>query len=614
MKTSTVLLLTTVCGAASAQNLFIAGTTYTVANDFREMPAMTRMDAAGNVYLVSYRSWGYDTRVTKYAADGAFVWSTEVPGDAFEPINDMAVDKGGNPILVGSANGKLLLAKFNAATGAAKVFRKSNPFNAARVIYGNTVLVDPTDDTIVVAGSIARGSDPESTGRPMVVKYSNDGATQLWISAPTDVKASLSKIVLDKGRIYFGGTTHNDASVYVGYVPATGGTAVGFAPTLPNAYRRELKHLVVASDRLVWTALERENSTFLHTRLQWGQQDFSAEGGGGGTAFTEPTWTDNGIAGVAYDAASGHLAFQHWGGGPTTVRFMAVDAETDGFTDLGSVAMEGNALGIVPLGKGYFGALTRGGFGNPQNETYWGSVVRLSSGWISGTPFKGAKTANQVLAPWVDGDTMIFARGTTRGVSTTRFRFAPGPTNDEIRMDEDTTHKSNIVRNDIGIGTKTIGGFTQPSHAATFTLSASGNLVYKPVADWYGTDTFTYDQYLDGVFYRKRTVTIEVRNAGDGPTAVDDHIGSIDETGTVVLDALANDINPDAPVRPLKYVSVTQPSNATVSLAEGKTVLKIKAKPGAAGQLFGFTYTIENGSGKTSTATVYGVFAPGGGN
>jgi uncharacterized repeat protein (TIGR01451 family) len=62
-----------------------------------------------------------------------------------------------------------------------------------------------------------------------------------------------------------------------------------------------------------------------------------------------------------------------------------------------------------------------------------------------------------------------------------------------------------------------------PDHAASFTLNPNGSFTYTPVANWSGTDRFTYHVY-DGHFYSQTsaTVTLTVTAVNDPPVAVDD--------------------------------------------------------------------------------------------
>ncbi|RYG47339.1 hypothetical protein EON79_07605 [bacterium] len=179
---------------------------------------------------------------------------------------------------------------------------------------------------------------------------------------------------------------------------------------------------------------------------------------------------------------------------------------------------------------------------------------------------------------------------------------------DSRRLKEDTGYTFNVLDNDPGFGTKTAALNTGPSHG-TLSLAPNGVAVYTPTANWYGTDSFTYDLYVNGIYASTHTVTYTVLNVNDAPVAVDDNVGTVAGTALVTLSVLANDTNVDGVASPLRFLSTTQPSNGMVYLTNSKTVLKIKAAPGQAGQPFTFTYTVQNGTGFSSTARVSGTFA-----
>ncbi len=137
----------------------------------------------------------------------------------------------------------------------------------------------------------------------------------------------------------------------------------------------------------------------------------------------------------------------------------------------------------------------------------------------------------------------------------------------------------------------------------TLVLGMDGAFTYTPVADWNGTDSFTY-RARDGIDVSNvATVTIVVASVNDPPAALDDVAAVAEDSGTTTIPVLANDsFAPDAD-ETLMVVAVTQPANGTAAIAGG--AMAVTYTPAA--DFFGgdtFTYTISDGNGGMDAATV----------
>jgi hypothetical protein len=155
-----------------------------------------------------------------------------------------------------------------------------------------------------------------------------------------------------------------------------------------------------------------------------------------------------------------------------------------------------------------------------------------------------------------------------------------------------------------------MGDNGQTSQGGTVTILA-GKVLYTPKANFFGTDTFTYTISDGNGGTDSATVTVEVNNLNDNPTANADQFGGILEDSTDnELDVLANDsILPDVG-ETLTIVSVganTAGNNGqtaqggTLTISAGKVLYTPKAN------FFGtdtFTYAISDGNGGSSRATV----------
>ncbi|MFS0701592.1 beta strand repeat-containing protein [Cellulomonas sp. 179-A 4D5 NHS] len=120
-------------------------------------------------------------------------------------------------------------------------------------------------------------------------------------------------------------------------------------------------------------------------------------------------------------------------------------------------------------------------------------------------------------------------------------------------------------------------------------------LTYTPPAGFSGEVTFTYE-VTDGTARQSATVTVTVSPAA--PTATPDS-GAVRGDADVRIDVLGNDTDPDGGT--LTLVSVTQPVHGSVAIVGDEVVYT--PEPGYTGTV-SFTYTLSDGQGGTSTATV----------
>ena len=146
------------------------------------------------------------------------------------------------------------------------------------------------------------------------------------------------------------------------------------------------------------------------------------------------------------------------------------------------------------------------------------------------------------------------------------------------------------------------------SNGGTVTIGSSGtNVVYKPAANFNGTETFTYtvsDRAGTGGLTATATATVTVTAKNDNPTAVNDTVTADEDSANNVFDVLANDSSsPDTGETLTITAAGTGSRGGQVAIVEaGK---KVQYKPVA--NVFGaetFTYTISDGNGGTATATV----------
>lgn len=145
----------------------------------------------------------------------------------------------------------------------------------------------------------------------------------------------------------------------------------------------------------------------------------------------------------------------------------------------------------------------------------------------------------------------------------------------------------------------TVNSVTQPTNGSVAITNGGLDVTYTPGIA--GPDTFTYT-VTDGVnVSASATVTVNVTQANNPPTAVDDAATVDEDSGSTLIDVLANDTDLDTD--PLTVISVTQPP-----VGEGLAVNNGSSVTYSTSANFNgvtsFQYTISDGNGGTSTATV----------
>jgi uncharacterized repeat protein (TIGR01451 family) len=184
-------------------------------------------------------------------------------------------------------------------------------------------------------------------------------------------------------------------------------------------------------------------------------------------------------------------------------------------------------------------------------------------------------------------------------VTVTPVNDPPVAGNDARATPEDTPRNMTALLNndgDVDGDPLTIVSFTQPSHGTT-SCTATGCL-YSPAPDFFGTDSFTYTVSDGNGGTDTATVTLTVTPVNDAPVAVDDARSTPEDTA-IVVGVTGNDT--DVEGNALTVVAHTPASFGTVSCAA--TTCTYTPGPDFNGA-DSFTYTISDGAGGTSTATV----------
>lgn len=235
-----------------------------------------------------------------------------------------------------------------------------------------------------------------------------------------------------------------------------------------------------------------------------------------------------------------------------------------------------------------------------------GTITVASSGsglnYTPGTGFTGVDTVTYTITDNHGGTSQATLTLTVSGAGGDTFTVNEGSLNTVF----------DVLQNDTGTGL-TITAVSTPTKGGIVTIIESGaKLNYsRPANDnFFGTETFTYTARATNGQVSTATVIVTVNNTNDAPTAVNDTLAVPKGSTNNTLDVLANDSNAPDPLgtETLTVVSVGNTGTiGTVSLVNGSVRYTPPTTFPGTGLATGtdtFTYTIDDGSGLTSQATV----------
>jgi parallel beta-helix repeat protein/VCBS repeat-containing protein len=156
--------------------------------------------------------------------------------------------------------------------------------------------------------------------------------------------------------------------------------------------------------------------------------------------------------------------------------------------------------------------------------------------------------------------------------------------------------------NDPDGNTLTIISVTQGAHG-NVTLLSGTSLTYRPAANYYGADSFTYTISDGNGLNDTAIVSVTVNNTNDNPVAADDAVTINEDSGSNIVYVLANDDYLPDPAENLLVAGVTQGAHGTVTIDASGAYLTYEPTANYFG-VDSFTYTISDGNNGTATGTV----------
>jgi cyclophilin family peptidyl-prolyl cis-trans isomerase len=174
-------------------------------------------------------------------------------------------------------------------------------------------------------------------------------------------------------------------------------------------------------------------------------------------------------------------------------------------------------------------------------------------------------------------------------------------------VDEDSTNRElDVLRN----ATKptgevlTITAVGARSNGGTVTIGANNRLIYTPAANFFGEETFTYTVENEDGDSLTASVTVEVDNTNDPPTAGNDTATTSEDGSKITINVLQNDSFQPDPSETLTIKSVsTGNKGGAINIDPTNKVIEYKPAANFNGTET-FTYVVQDGHGGEATGTV----------
>ncbi|WP_310542643.1 Ig-like domain-containing protein [Phenylobacterium sp.] len=468
-----------------------------------------------------------------------------------------------------------------------------------------------------------------------------DGATLVYTSAAGYSGSDVFSYTLTDGR---GGTA--TASVSVTVSPATRIFSISPSVNGKSTWNLDVDGALNLASAGAWTIVP--STTFTAPSKTWGggggNASNSQNGGAGGAAVGNVTLTA-GVSYTLYVGAGGTSGGEHGlGGGYSGIRATSgaavliaggggtagnyghggagggtagLAANGGGGTQTGGGNGGGGQFpggtgsawtggtdgyhGQMAGGAGYYG----GGGGGADPYTYYGSGG--GSGYYDPAKvFSAILSAGTSTSPGAASDTMRGGAGAPAGpgrliLGDPSANLAPVAANDNATTELDTAKTVSPLANDTDSNgdNLSVSSVGVPSHGLA-SVSSAAAILYTPTAGYSGPDIFSYTISDGRGGSATATVSMTVRAANQAPVAVNDAT-STPSNAVLTFDPRLNDSDPDGDA--LSVSAVGTPAHGTVTIGLGGSNVTYTATAGYLGA-DGFTYTVSDGRGGTSNATI----------
>lgn len=240
-----------------------------------------------------------------------------------------------------------------------------------------------------------------------------------------------------------------------------------------------------------------------------------------------------------WETSAGSISLNQWTHVALTYDSSSVSNTPKMFINGVQVSVRTNSTGIGVAGSDAGLKLTVGNFAGEDNRTFDGIIdeFRLSTDLL---------TASEINAAY---------RATLTGI---------------VSLGSVQQRESGVLQNDTDAELDPLRAVlvSGPSHSQSFTLNSDGSFTYVPVADFFGTDTFTYQATDGSATSAATTVTISVTNVNDAPVLVNNNGWTVAEGNSVVVSSTELSVSDiDNSASQLTYTLTTLPANGRMTLS-----------------------------------------------
>jgi large repetitive protein len=225
-----------------------------------------------------------------------------------------------------------------------------------------------------------------------------------------------------------------------------------------------------------------------------------------------------------------------------------------------------------------------------------GTVVINPDGTVTYTPnanFKGTDTITYTISDGKGGTDTA-----TVTVIVAPVNDPPVATNDTASTPEDTPVTLNVLGNDSDVDGDPLTVTSATSPDGQVRINPDGTVTFTPNPNFNGSTTVTYTISDGKGGTSTATVTLTAAAVNDPPVAVNDNASTAEDT-PVKIAVLTNDSDADGD--PLTITAATAPNGTVVINPDGTITYTPNADYNGVDII---TYTISDGKGGTSTATV----------
>jgi uncharacterized repeat protein (TIGR01451 family) len=194
----------------------------------------------------------------------------------------------------------------------------------------------------------------------------------------------------------------------------------------------------------------------------------------------------------------------------------------------------------------------------------------------------------------------------TVSVTVTAVAHPPVANADSATVNEDGSVSIDVLANDSDpdgdLDPTSVTVTAGPTNGTVVVDPTTGAITYTPNPDYSGPDSFTYQVCDATALCDTATVSVTVTPVADPPVAVADS-ATVSENGSVSIDVLANDSDPDGDLDPTSVTVTSGPTHGTVSVDPTTGAITYTPNPDYSGP-DSFTYQVCDTTALCDTATV----------